>query len=307
MALDGSKRIDTVRRPDPRMRALLGSSWNEGETNPVRSWHCGAVLVDQPTSSRIRLPLPPMPPTFARSQIESILLEAARLDETRGESASVTLPSVEGDGLTLADVERAAAEVGISRAAVSAAALRVAIRTAAATPRLHAVYEIAGSLSPDALERLADEVRTRIPGLRVRSTGDGIDVASGKDDGQPGSLLVKIRSKGDGTTLSVWSAAPVLSRGDLAAVAAIGAPAALFPVVASAGGVWPALASSLALGAAGVAGVMGLAAATNRRRIARWHERAAEAVVTIAACAGALAAERVATPVVDQPRELGEG
>jgi hypothetical protein len=118
---------------------------------------------------------------------------------------------------------------------------------------------------------------------------------------------VKIRSKDDVTTLSVWSAAPVLSRGDVAAVAAIGAPAALFPVVASAGGVWPALASSLALGAAGVAAVAGIAAATNRWRIARWQERAAEVVITIAACAGALAVERVATLIVDPPHEPGEG
>ena len=249
-----------------------------------------------------------MPPTFTRSQVESILLEAVRLDEERhGESASVPLARVGGDGLTLADVERAGAEVGISRAAVSAAALRVALGAPGATARLHAVHEIAGSLSPDALERLADEVRTRIPGSRVRSADDGIDVASGKDDGEPGSLLVKIRSKGDVTTLSVWSAAPVLSRGDLAAVAAIGAPAALFPVVASARGVWPAVASSLALGAAGVAAVMGIAATTNRWRIARWHERATEAVITIAACAGALAVEPVATPIVDPPHELGEG
>ena len=249
-----------------------------------------------------------MPPTFSRSQVESILLEAARLDEARhGESASVALARVGGDGLTLADVERAGAEAGISRAAVSAAALRVALRVADTTPRLHAVHEIAGSLSPDAVERLADEVRTRVPGSRVRPTGDGIDVASGKDDGAPGSLLVKIRSKGDVTTLSVWSAAPVLGRGDIAAVAAIGAPAALFPVVASAGGVWPALASSLALGAAGVAAVMGIAAATNRWRIARWHERTAEVAITIAECAGALAVERVATPAVDPPHELGEG
>jgi hypothetical protein len=246
--------------------------------------------------------------TFDRAEVESILTEAARLDEARGsEPARLTAAWAAGEGLTLADIERAAVEVGISRAAVSTAALRVAFREATAAPRVHVVHEIAGMVSRDALERLADDVRTRIPASRVRTTADGIDVELGKAEGEPGSLLVKIRSKGGTTTLSAWSAAPVLGRGDIAAVAVVGAPAVLFPVVASAGGVWPALASALALGAAGFAAATGIGMVANRWRIARWHERAADAVITVASCTSALAAEPLPEPIVDPPWELGEG
>jgi hypothetical protein len=169
------------------------------------------------------------------------------------------------------------------------------------------MHEIAGSLSPEARERLADDLRTRIPESRVRATTDGIDVEIGKGEGEPGSLLVKVRAKGDMTTLSAWSAAPALSRGDIAAVAVIGAPAALFPIVASSGGVWPALASALVIGATGVTACTGIGVAVNRWRIARWHQRAADAVITIASCVESLAVLRVASPVVAPVRELGEG
>ena len=238
--------------------------------------------------------------TFARADVERILVEAARLDDAHGaessgaESSGAALARVGGDGLTLADIERAAAEVGISRAAVSAAALGVTLRTAGATPRVHVVHEIPGSLSPDALERLADEVRTRIPSARLRATAEGIEVESGKAEGEPGSLLVKIRSRGNATTLSVWSAAPVLTRGHLAMVALIGVPQILFPVVASSGGQWPAIASGLALAALGVTGAGGVGVAVNRWRMTRWHERAADTVGTIAATAEALVAKDVA-------------
>ena len=246
--------------------------------------------------------------TFDRADVESILLEAARLDEMRGtEPRRFASPVSGGDGLSLADVERAAAEVGISRGAVSVAALRVALRDALTVSRAHVEHAIAGSLSPAALERLADELRTRIPASRVRATADGIDVEVGKGEGEPGSLLVKVRAQGDATSLSAWSAAPVLSRGDLAAVAVVGAPAALFPVVASSGGVWPALASALTIGAVGLAAGTGIGVAANRWRIARWQQRAADALITIASCAGSHTVERVAAPTVDPIPEPGEG
>lgn len=246
--------------------------------------------------------------TYDRAEVDSILLEAARLDEMRGsEPRRIASPVNSADGLTLADVERAAAEAGISRAAVSAASLRVTLREAAAGPRAHVVHEIAGSLSPVALERLADDLRTRLVASRVRATADGIDVEIGKGEGEPGSLLVKVRTKGEVTTLSAWSAAPVLTRGDLAAVAAVGAPAVLFPVVASAGGVWPALASALGIGAAGLALGTGIAVSVNRWRIGQWHQRAADAVITIASCVESRAVERIAEPIADPVPELGEG
>jgi hypothetical protein len=228
---------------------------------------------------------PSSPPrTFDRAEVESILLEAARLDEARGaEHRSVALARTGDDALTLGDIERAAAEAGISRAAVSAASLRIALGAAhAAAPRAHVVHEIAGSLSAEALEAIADEVRTRVPTSRVQVTGDGIEVALGKPDGEPGSLLVKIRSRGANTTLSVWSAAPSLSRGDVASLSALGVPAILFPVVATSGGSWPALGSALALAAVGIAAAAGLGVAASRWRVSRWQERITEAVMTIA-------------------------
>jgi hypothetical protein len=153
-----------------------------------------------------------MPPTFARAQIESILLDAARLDDARGaESPGVALARMGNGDLTLAEVERAAAEVGISRAAVSIAALRLALRDAhAASPRAHGEQEIAGELSGEARERLADAIRTRVSPSTVRTTADGVDVEIGKGNGEPGSLLVQVRSKGGATTISVWSRARAL-------------------------------------------------------------------------------------------------
>jgi len=224
------------------------------------------------------------PRTFDRAEVESILLEAARFDEARGaEHRSVTLSRADGDALTLADIERAASEVGISRGAVSAASLRVALRAAhAAAPRAHLVHEIPGSLSPEALQTIADEVRTRVPVARVQVTPDAVEVALGKPDGEPGSLLVRIRTRGGSTTLSVWSAAPAWSRSDLATLGALGAPAFVFPAVAISGGVWPALGSVLALAVGGGVAGTGLALAASRLRVARWHERITEAVMAIA-------------------------
>ena len=228
---------------------------------------------------------PSSPPrTFDRAEVESILLEAARLDEARGAEHRHLAPTPRpvDDALTLGEIERAAAEVGISRASVSAASLRVALREAhAGAPRAHVVHEVAGALSAEALETVADEVRTRVPTSRVQVTADEIEVALGKADGEPGSLLVKIRSRGGHTTVSMWSAAPVWSRGDLGTVAALGAPVFVFPAVAISGGVWPALGSVLALAAGGVVAATGLGVAASRWRVSRWQERITDVVMAI--------------------------
>ena len=232
---------------------------------------------------------PSSPPrTFDRAEVESILLEAARLDEARGTEHRHLAPAPRpgDDALTLGEIERAAAEVGISRGAVSAASLRVALREAhAGAPRAHVVHEIAGTLSAEALETIADEVRTRVTTSRVQVTPDGIEVALGKADGEPGSLLVKIRSRGGRTTVSMWSAAPVSNRADLAGVAMLGAPAFVFPAVAISGGVWPTLGSVLALAAGGVVAATGLGVAASRWRVTRWQERITDAVMTIVSSA----------------------
>jgi hypothetical protein len=230
------------------------------------------------------MPEPPAPTrTFDRAEAESILLEAARLDEARGsDPRSAARMRAGGDTLTLDEIGRAASEVGISQAAVSAAAFRVMLRSASsATPRVHAVHEIGGALSADALERIADEVRTHLPSARTRVTAEGIDVELGQANGEPGSLLVKIRARAESTTLSVWSAVPKISRGAVGGLAIVFVPPLLFPVVAAAGGAWPALASTVAYAASGLALGTGAGLALSRWRIGRWNTQVEDVVAAI--------------------------
>ena len=237
-----------------------------------------------------------MSATFPRSQVESILHEAARLDDASGaESPSAALTRVAADAFTLGDIERAAAEVGISRSAVSIAALRLALRDAhAGAARAHVVHEIAGELTDEARERLADAIRTTVAPSTVRTTADGVDVAIGKGNGEPGSLLVQVRSKRGATTISVWSAAPILSKGDIASCAALGVPAFLFPIVAASSGQWPALAAAVAVGGAGALAGTGVGMAVKRRLHERWRARVEEAVTSIATSASRLVSEGAA-------------
>ena len=233
-----------------------------------------------------------MPPPLTRSQVETILLEAARLDDAHApEPSDVDLARVASHGLTLGDIERSAGEVGISRSAVSTAALRVALREAhAASTRAHVVREISGELTAEAREQLADAIRTRVSPSTVRATADGVDVEIGKTNGEPGSLLVQVRSKRGATTISVWSAAPVLTSGDIAGCAALGVPAFLFPIVAASSGQWPDLAAALAVGGAGALAGTGVGIAMKRRMLERWRARVEEAVTSIATSTSGLVA-----------------
>ena len=245
--------------------------------------------------------------TFDRAEAESILLEAARLDDARGaEQRSAVLSRADADALTLGEIERAAAEVGIGRIAVSKAALRVALRSAtAASPRVHAVHEINAVLSADALERVADDVRTHVPSSSVRITAEGLEVEMGRANGEPGSLLVKVRSRGGVSALSVWSAAPALTRVDVAGAAVLGVPAFLFPVVAASGGAWT-LATTLALAAGGLVVGTGVGFGASRWRVERWNERITEAVLAIAASVERHATERVIAPTADAAPTVGD-
>ena len=245
--------------------------------------------------------------TFDRAEVESILLEAARLDEARGsDPRSTAMVRASGDALTLGEIERAAAEVGISREAVSAAALHVVLRAATSTtPRVHAVHEITSALSADALERVADDLRSQLPSARTRVATEAIDIELGRSNGEPGSLLVKIRARADSTRLSVWSTAPKMSRGAVAGVAVVFVPPLFFPVVAAAGGTWPALASTMAyaLGALGLGTGAGLA--LSRWRVGRWNTRVEEAVLAIAASVERHSTRRATAPVTDMPPSSG--
>ena len=222
--------------------------------------------------------------TFDRDEVALILRDAAQLDQPDVvEIPGATLAHAGEDGLTLAEIERAAAEVGIGRSAVTAAWMRQALRAAhGESGRTHLTHELAGELSKDAYERLAGEVRTLAAPSAIRRTADGIELDVGAPPGGPGSLTVQIRSSGGVTTLSLWSHAPVMSGGDIASVGLLGAPMFVFPVVAASGGQWPAVGAVAALVAAGAAAGAGMGFGVRRWRVERWRERVERAVVPVA-------------------------
>ena len=225
------------------------------------------------------------PRTFDRAEVESILLEAARLDESRGaEHRSVALARTGDDALTLGDIERAAAEAGISRGAVSAASLRVALRAAhAAAPRAHVVHEIAGSLSAEALE--SDCRRGTDPGAVV-ARADSRRTASrwrwARRTASPDPSSRRSDPEAAARRCRCGAPRPYRAAPTSPPLAMLGAPVFVFPAVAVSGGVWPALASVLALAAGGVVTGAGLGVAASRLRVTRWQERITEAVMAIA-------------------------
>ena len=222
--------------------------------------------------------------TFDRDEVALILRDAAQLDQPDVVEVPGTTRAPEGeDGLTLAEIERAAAAVGIGRSAVTAAWMRQALRDAPDEGgRTHLTHELPGELSNDAYERLAGEVRTLAAPSAIRRTADGLELDVGAAAGGPGSLTIRIRSTEGVTTLSLWSNAPVMSGGDVASLGLLGMPLFVFPVVAASGGQWPAVGVVAALGAAGAAVGTGLGAVARRWRINRWRERVERAVVPIA-------------------------
>jgi hypothetical protein len=149
--------------------------------------------------------------------------------------------------------------------------------------RFHTVHEMAGGLTSDALDHLASEIRTLAAPSDLQRTADGLDFEVGKPNGAPGSLRVEMRSRNGATTIELWSHAPSLTAFDLAGFGALGVPAALFPIVAASGGVWPALGAALALGTAGAALGTGIGAAVQRWRLERWRKQLASTLVPIAA------------------------
>ena len=243
---------------------------------------------------------PPGSRTFDREEVAQILREAARIDDSdAAPAASASLGVVSDGGLTLAEIERAASEVGIARSAVSTASLRIALRAVqAGTNRSHLVHEVPGTLSDERLDQLVSDIRAFVGPSTVRRTPDGVEVEIGKPGGQPGSLLVQVRTRAGSTTVSLWSAAPELSVGDLASCATLGVPAFLFPVVAVSGGQWPAIASATTLAAIGAAAGAGIGLAANRWRMDRWRARVERVVMPIAARTSALAVAREAGPSV---------
>jgi len=233
--------------------------------------------------------------TFARDEVESILLEAARLDEEHSaEPSEHALARVTSDQLSMQDIERAAADVGISPAAVATASLRIALRSAHQdAARFHLVHEVRGELGADALDRLVADIRTTVALASIARSVDGIEVRIGKEDDAKGSLLVQIRSQRGSTSIALWSSAPAMTTGDVASSSLLGVPVFLFPVVALAGGNWPAIGATLGLGAAGAAAATAVALAVKQRRIAGWRARVEEIATEIASRVAALTADHI--------------
>ena len=242
--------------------------------------------------------------TYDRDEVALILREAAQLDEHAVTApASATSADVGADGLTLAEIERAAAEVGIGPSAVATASLSVAIRAAhVGTDRVHVVHEIAGELTRDAYERLVSEIRTLAAPSDLRRTADGLEFEVGKASGAPGSLLVQLRSNDGVTTMELWSHAPTLTSGDLATCGLFGIPVGLFPIVAMSGGQWPELGVALALGTAGAAAGTGIGAMARRWKLDRWRTQLEKIVIPLSTCVSELAAEGGARMISETSR-----
>ncbi len=223
--------------------------------------------------------------TYDRHEVELILRAAVQLDDPQSPA-----PIIGRDGLTLAEIQDAGSQAGIDPKAIAAATLSVALESAHANDhRLHHVHLIAGELQGDALDQLADHIRGAMPCGRVRRSDGALDVEMSKGSGALGRLIVSVRSKRGATSISIWSDAPHLSVGDIVASAAVGIPLALFPVVASSGGQWPALGGIAALAALGSAVGAGAALGWQRIATARWRKHLTALLTPMVARATALA------------------
>jgi hypothetical protein len=240
--------------------------------------------------------------TFDREEVALILRDAAQLDTPGVDVPSGEVPQESaGDGLTLAEIARAAAAVGISPAAVTAAWLRRSlVSMRGADGRVHVSHEVAGELTVSDYERLIGDVRTIAGEATIRRIADGVEMDVGEPVGGPGSLTMHVRSAGGVTTLSFWTRAPVLTAGDTVGWALLGIPPVLFPLVAATGGHWQLLgtaAVSLLGTVVGAASGVGV----NRWRRTRWLERVEGIVVPITLRLSELIAQRGAS---DAPRAL---
>jgi hypothetical protein len=227
--------------------------------------------------------------TFDREEVALILREAAqRTDTPDAVAAGASLMDGGSERLTLTEIERAAAEVGIARSAVVAASLSVALRGAhIGTERFHVLHEFAGELSEDALDRIVSELRSQISPSSMSRTGDGLDFEVGSANGAPGSLLVQLRSKRGATTMELWSRAPSAGVADLVGWGFLGVCTSVFTAVASVGGHWHAPEVSV-VASAGAAMGAGVGAGVQQWRLRRWRADLARIIVPLSARIAAL-------------------
>ena len=217
--------------------------------------------------------------TYNHDEVDQILRAASKADQP--EPTAVIPP---GDGLTLAEIQQVAAQAGIERDAVAGASVVLALDTRLGdTHRLHFEHALPGARDAGSLDRIADGIRARMHGVEVRRSENALEFEVTKKGGELGRLLVNVRSRDDGTTLSVWSDAPHMSVSELVLCGLVGVPVMLFPVVAISQGQWPAAGLFAGLAALGFAAGSGAALAWQRWAAARWRTRVLAVVTPIAA------------------------
>ncbi len=224
--------------------------------------------------------------TYDRREVELILRAAAQIDDPQN------LPiTVDRDGLSMEEIQRIGAEAGIGARAISAATLLVALESAPLGERhLHHVHPIEGALDDDALNELITTIRGSVGLVDVKRLPDGLEFELGKKEGETGRLLVNIRSRDGATSVSIWSDAPHLGRGDVVFIGTFCVPLALFPVVAASSGQWPAIGLGVALAATSSAAGVAVAFAWQRWAAKRWRARFIRLLSPIIARATSLAA-----------------
>ncbi|HEX6068392.1 MAG TPA: hypothetical protein VFZ18_01170 [Longimicrobiaceae bacterium] len=132
-------------------------------------------------------------------EVAAILRAAAEIDQRRSSSAS--LPARRG--MTLAEVQQIAGEVGISPDAVVAAARRVPT-PAPLSHRFQQTHTVVGEVPDGRMVQLEDELRAVVgPRGNVRRIAGGLEIDVEKSD--LGSLRIVVRSGGGATTATLWS------------------------------------------------------------------------------------------------------
>jgi hypothetical protein len=220
--------------------------------------------------------LPPSERRYDRDEVDRILRTATRMEQD---------PIVaDRDHLTLSEIQEIGSQAGIDPRDIATATLSVALEPATAGGRrTQHVHVVPGELRGAAWDRLVDDLRGGLVGSIVSRSTSALEVEIDKESGELGKLVVSIRSANGVTTVSIWSDAPHLTVTRILSFGLLGAPAALFPVVASAGGQWPSASIVAAIAAAGIAAGTGATVGLQRWARARWQKRVSELLTAIVA------------------------
>lgn len=210
--------------------------------------------------------------TYDGDEVAAILRAAAELDHRR----SSPLALAGRRGLTLAEVQQIAGEVGISSASVAAAARQVP-EAAPLSHRFQQTQTVVGEVPEARMVQLEDDLRAVIgPRGDVRRIAGGLEIDIGKSD--LGSVRVVVRSGGGATTATLWSersrsTESAITGSSLGLLGGLGlaanAPGAAVMAVAGAAGM-----GALLIAGAGVG--LGVGLGLWRLTDARWRRRVAD-------------------------------